>query len=188
MQQLELIKSNLLDQQNLLIIGETNTGKTRLINQIIRYLEDHHDYIYVFITHDLLNHTGDNSYGHINGLRLHIDDLISNYNFYEQYELQNTIIKFPYGTMNKDDEKYNELLSDLYGIYRLCEQNRKKLILIADEMDINVNTIVYVSSHFPSKCIISVVNPNDIEGEFDDYEPICQRFDPTSKFNKIHLH
>lgn len=187
MQQFEEIKSSLLTLENLLIIGDVGTGKSKLVNQIIRHFETQPDYIYVFITQDLSNHTGDNSYGHINGLRLHIDDLMSNYNFYEQYELQNTIIKFPYGTMSKDDDKYDELLSDLYGIYRLCEQNNKKLILIADGMDVNVNTIVYVRSQFMTKCVISLVNPNDIESEFDDFEPTGQRFDPTTRFSKVYM-
>lgn len=187
MQQFELIKSTLLEENKILIIGDSGTGKTRLINKIIRYLETQPDCIYVFITQNLLNHTGDNSYGHINGLRLHIDDLMSSYNFYEQYELQHTIITFPYWTMSKSDPKYDELFSDLYGIDRLCQQNNKKLILIADDMDVNINTIIYLRTHSTNKCIISVVNPQDIEGEFDDVEPAGMKFDPTTLFIKVHL-
>ncbi len=54
----EQIKSDLSSNNDLFIVGQCGSGKTKLINRILRYLDTQSDCVYLFISHDLFNHTG----------------------------------------------------------------------------------------------------------------------------------
>lgn len=182
----EHILNVLSNDQKLLIIGNSGSGKTRLVNRMLRVLEEQPDTIYLFITHDLVNHTGGNSYGHLSAERLHIDNL-------EEYvplgilldaKLANTIIEFPYDSLPKIHEKHHLLINFVRLFFELCHQENKRLIMVGDDVSVAVSTIIYAMSD-DNKCILTEFAIENLKDEFQSIEP--NGIQSMSRFQKLYL-
>lgn len=175
----EQITKELKIPNKLLIIGNCGSGKTRLINRILRHIENQAETIYLFVTHDLFNHTGDKSYGHIKAERLHIDNLLLN-EF--QCTLNNTAIEFPYCDMKQTDSRYDQLYGSLLvfidNFYSLCQKNNKRIVFLTDDVSIEINDIVDVISN-KDKFIMTEISLEYIMKK-------SQKVDP-SNYNKLFL-
>lgn len=121
----EQIKSDLSSNNDLFIVGQCGSGKTKLINRILRYLDTQSDCVYLFISHDLFNHTGDNSYGNISATAINnvlpfIDGGIEN---------------FPETNLavSTSDVSISQLSDFMFMMAGKCTQNNKKLYVVADD-------------------------------------------------------
>lgn len=182
----EQILEELLNPKKLLIIGKTGSGKTRLINRMLRHIENQSDTIYLFITHDLVNHTNENSYGHLNAERLNIDNLEDYVPFgiILDARLANTVIEFPYDNLPKKHEKYHLLITFIRLFFDACKHCNKRLVMVTDEVSVTVSTIVYAMSN-DDKCIITEINLKNVIDEFQNLEP--EGVLSIQRFNQLHL-
>jgi GTPase SAR1 family protein len=153
----EQILGELSKPTGLLIVGQTGSGKTKLINRILRHLEQQSDSIYLFVSHDLTNHTGDSSYGHLNALRLNLTNLEN-----VTTELQNTAIEF-YPANQLTSEVLNVYCGYISRLSELCENNNKKLVIVSDDNDSFTNEPLF-SFWQAYKRIISLVNEHELDG------------------------
>ncbi len=182
----EQIHIELSTPNNLLIVGSTGSGKTTLINRILRHLEQQPDMVYVFISPDLANHIGSNSYGHINALRLTMNDIetrsLSIFNLLDDISdkqmdgdpmlLQNVAIEFPFVFSTEYNEiAHGKLCSYLEKLRDMCRVQYKKFVVVSDELDAVTNFELYIKKH-DCKFIVTVSNINDLVGCFDDYNPL----------------
>lgn len=155
----EQILEELLNPKKLLIIGKTGSGKTRLINRILKHIENQPDTIYLFITHDLVNHTGENSYGHLNAERFNIDWLKEHPPAAMNLvgELSNTVIEFPYDNLPKNHVKHHVLITCVRLFIDVCHYQNKRLIMVTDDVSVAVNEIIYALSN-DDKFILTETN------------------------------
>jgi len=155
----EKIDSVLSASDNLLIVGQIGSGKTKLINRILRQLEQQADVVYVLICPNLVNHTGDDSYGHLNALRLNVDDL----NESTAVVLQNTAITFPYAFgQYSDDILAGQLYPYVDKLSEQCAIFNKKFFIVSDGMDSYCN-YEFQYNFNPYKRIISITNNENIK-------------------------
>lgn len=182
----EQILEELLNPKKLLIIGKTGSGKTRLINRILKHIENQPDTIYLFITHDLVNHTGENSYGHINAERFKIDWLADNpaLSIGLAVLFRNTAIEFPSCDLPMNHAKHHVLKTVLRLLFDASHSQKKRLILITDDVSDAVNEVIYALSN-DDKCIITATNIKNIIDKFQKLEP--EGILSIQRFNQLHL-
>lgn len=162
----EQLNLALSESDNLLIVGDCGSGKTKLINRVLAHLVAQPDSIFCCIDGwAMANHTGEDSYGHIEALRLNVDDL-ENILRNDKPQLQNTAINFPYPyyTEYPDNFLANGLYQYIKELSKLCVENHKRLVIVSDELDPYVNNnLAHISEFEPCKRVLSIVFKRDLD-------------------------
>ena len=152
----EQIKSDLSSNNVLFIVGQCGSGKTKLINRILRYLDTQSDCVYLFISHDLSNHTGDSSYGNISAT-----------------EITNNVLPFIDGgienfpetnlAVSTSDVSISQLSDFIFMMAGKCTQNNKTLYVVADDFA-HFGDLEDMARRIPSfKLIVTGVVAEDVE-------------------------
>ena len=155
----EQMKNDIASNDDLFIIGKCGSGKTKLVNRILRYLDTQTDCVYLFFSHDLLNHT-DDCYGNINATVLPNDT---------RPFVESGIDNFPATNLAlaTGGEEVIWRSDFVFMMADKCAQNNKRLYVIADDVA-SLRPVGIMARRIPSfKLIVTAVVAEDFEDVLD---------------------